>query len=580
MLSLIRSGLISLKEGTKRHGKDTHFFLILMRNLVILFLFCLIFSVSAPLGAQTEAEILELIDPDNFSEAAYARLVEMVHDLQIENHLTPPDSLPDSLRFHRHPKHTLILSGKADADDFDSHKETVRYDIRLTQGDNAWRAGLVNRHYYASLTRQKGWLRQALVGHYRLSMGSGLICNQRFSLGKNLAGKSFFQKSLPLSVHSSTLDDGYMQGVALRLRPFSHWEVLPFVSVQKVDDDKGRIMTNTGGRVRWLGEWFEVGGNVLYTLLQHDYVRAERQYNHNWFRGHQLVQGSIDYEALWLGMHLRGETAVDDGGGWATVNALHYTLFDDWNLTALFRQYSNHYRQLLGSSVAEASAMQGERGEMLQVDGGLSAHWSLQASADWFHFTQPQYGIYQPSDGYELACKLLYNRTFVRHTWQASLHYRLKAKYKNNTLTEASSDVTPYYRHSLDGNLLWQSPFGLQLKAQSHLRLYSAQNTGGISAGYSFSQAVVWKRDDCPVTGEVQGTWFRTDNYDCRVYLSEKNLLYGFTIPMLNGEGIRLSAVLACRMGRHFSLQAKYAHTEYKAAPRRNQLWAQLVSKF
>jgi len=559
-----------------------------MRTFLILCIFLLFFSVSASLHAQTEEEILELIDPDEFTENSYARLVEMVHDLQLENHLMPQDSLPDSLHHKHWPRQTLILSANADLNDLDNHKQSIRYDLRYTQHDNQWRAGLVNDHYYASLTRKRGWLRQALMGHYRLTMGSGLICNQRFSMGKNLATGSFFQKSAPLSVHSSTLDDSFMQGIALRMRPWLHWEFVPFVSVRKVDDDKG-IMTHAGGRVRWLSEWFEIGGNVLYTQLQHDYARAERKYNQNWFRGHQLMQVSIDYEARWMGMHLRGETALsssptsvlsDGKTGWATVNAIEYTLLDNWRITALYRQYSNSYQQLLGSSVSESSAMQGERGEMLSVEGALSRYWQLQASADWFHFTQPQYGIYQPSEGYELAGKLLYSRTHHRHEWQGTLHYRLKAKFKNNTLTEASTDITPYYRQSIDGKLKWKAPWGFLLKAQYHVRFYSARNTGGLNAGYAFSQAVGLDREDCPLRVDLQGTWFRTDNYDCRVYLAEKNLLYGFTIPMLNGEGIRLSAVLSYRLGQHVSLQAKYAHTEYRNAPCKDQLWVQGVVKF
>ncbi len=552
-----------------------------MRTIVNLCIFLLFFSVSMPIWAQTEEEILELIDPEEFSENAYARLVEMIHDLQLENHLS--DTLPDSLR-HRHwPKQTLILSANGNLDNLDNHKQSIRYDIRYTQDRNQWRAGLVNNHYYASLTRRQGWLRQALVGHYRLSLGSGLICNQRFSMGKNLASGSFFQKSAPLSVHASSLDDGFMQGAALRVRPWRHWELLPFVSVRKIDDSKG-IMTNAGGRVRWLSEWFEVGGNVLYSQFQHDYIRANRQYNQHWFRGHQLLQGSVDYEVRWMGMHLRGETALSSphfqwNEGWATINAIEYTLLDNWRITALYRQYSNTYQQLLGSSVSESSAMQGERGEMLTIDGAMSRHWQLQASADWFHFTQAQYGIYQPSDGYELAGKLLYHRTRHQHEWQGSLHYRLKAKYKNNTLTEASTDITPYYRQSLDGQFKYNAPWGLLLKAQSHVRFYSAQNTGGLNLGYAFSQAIGFNRDSFPLRFDLQGTWFHTDNYDCRVYLSEKNLLYGFTIPMLNGEGIRLSVLLSYRIGTHFQLQAKYAHTEYLDAPQKNQLWAQCIIK-
>lgn len=612
-----------------------------MRTYAELYIFLILFSLFEPVFAQTEEDVLasgseylwrdwqmqiiEQIDPEQFSETEYSRLMEMIYDLELQNHHR--DTMPADSIFRRRlrPRQTLILSADRCLNQREGYRnptqrrwddskaylgdpihETIRYSATLTdRRGGAWRAGLTmdkdagerwsyrppwsdSYSLYASYAHRRGVIRQAVVGHYRLGLGSGLICNQRFSLGKGLASSMFMSHQPSLSVHSGASEGGYMQGAAARLRLGTAWEVLPFVSVRQIDgtleNDTLRSwseggyhrtrgeeskrnsswLTQCGMRTQWMGEWFVVGGSALYSQFRHTYYRPVLRYNADVFRGHQLLQGSVDYEARWMGFHLKGESAVDDGGGWATVHAVQYDLHEQWLLTALYREYSDKYRQLSGNSISESSAMQGERGVTLSAESDVFTHWHLAVNADWFRFSAPQYGIYQPSQGYELSGKAIWNRRRHHHEWQGSLHYRMKAKYRNNTLTDSPTDISPYYRHSADGQLRWISPLGLEMKAQAHSRFYSAQNVGGVTCGYSFSQAIGWKRDSSPWMAEVQGTWFHTDDYDTRVYISERNVLYGFGIPMLYGEGIRWSALFRYDIGRRWTFYAKYGMTQYK----------------
>ncbi len=576
------------------------------KNRLPLYVFFSLLSLSAPVLAQTEDEILEQADVDALTEEAYTRLMERL-----------ADSLPGS-------RHSLVLrydqclnrrEGYRDATQSrreqskaylgDPMHHTIRYDYRQNAASGAgWRAGLVldkgagerwsckppfadSFSLYAAFSQESGWLRQGLVGRYRLRMGSGLLCNQQFSLGKNIYAAAFFDRSACLSPHTSAVDVGFMQGAALRLRLGRHCEVVPFVSLRQIDgtltgdtltswttDGNHRTqqeagkrnnarMTHTGITARWMDEWCEVSVNLLYSRFDKLFYRPLRTYNEHCFRGHKLLQGSVDYEFRWLGFHLKGETAVDDGGGWATVNGLHRTVFDTWSVAAFYRQYSDRYRQLLAGSISESSSMQGERGASLLLSGPLSAHWALDIAAERFQFTKAQYGINRASEGYETTARIHYDKEEAGTSF--SLRYRLKAKYRNNTLTSAPDDLTPYFRHAVNARLNWNARTGLLLKTQLHARAYQTGGKGKADTGLAVSQTAGWRRSDSPLQAEIQGTWFRADSYTCRIYLSEKSVLYGFGLPMLYGRGFRLSCSAVYRLNRHLTLDAKYARTSYSA---------------
>lgn len=555
-----------------------------MRRLPFLYVFLSLFVLSNTVLGQTEddgtssasteyiwkqwqSELLTQIDPDQFDTRSYAQLLEMIYDLEIENHLS------DSTLSRRHPlwvRQHLVTGLKSSPLSWDHFPQsTLRYDLNARHANESrWRAGMVVRHkdfsqwksaplwadhvsLYASYTQSHGWLRQAVIGHYRLNLGCGLICNQRFSLGKDLSARSFFQHQPNLSVHASTLDEGYMQGTAMRLRLGQHWEVIPFVSAlqdERKQNTRSQWTTHTGARARRMGEQAAIAANLLHTT-QPD--------------GTRLLQGSLDYQAQWMDCLFKGEFALDDAGGWATIDAVQTTIADWWDIYLLYRHYSDQYQQVLANSVSESSAKKGEHGVTLIAEGELSRHWTLQTTADWYRFTLPQYGICLPSQGYDFTTRANYQRTRHHHQWQGWVSYRLKAKYKSNTSTTAQ-DIIPYYRHSVDAQLQWLSPRGFVLQSQAHTRLYAASNVNGPQLGYALSQRVGYRPQQLPLIMELQATWFHTDSYDCRLYLSERNMLQAFSIPMLNGEGLRLSSYLRYRPSQSLSCELKYAFSNQK----------------
>ena len=83
------------------------------------------------------------------------------------------------------------------------------------------------------------------------------------------------------------------------------------------------------------------------------------------------------------------------------------------------------------------------------------------------------------------------------------------------------------------------------------------------SRGWVFSQNASWKKDNSPIQADLYAAYFNTFDYNSRVYSSEKNMLYSFSIPSFSGEGLRFSAVLRYNLTKNLYISAKAAWTHY-----------------
>lgn len=496
----------------------------------------------------------------------------------------------------RHPTTEKKLSDKAYRGD--PWHNTLRY--RLEQG-TTFAAGFVldkdagepygehfpwggdSFHYYLDWKTADRYIKQLIVGHYRLRLGSGLLLNHQFSLGKNTLSSALLSQNTRLSPHASADEFHFFQGVAADLRFGRRWRLIPFFSAKQIDgtierDTLTAIATDGLHRLRreearrhsaWMSagglhlsyrqEWFECGINMLYTHLNKTYYRPQRTYNRHYFRGHELSQASLEYRLRKFEVEWKGETAVSNNGGIATLNLLQYHPTEDWSLLLIQRHFSNRYQQLHASTFSESSDFQAERGIYIQTLYHALRHLDLSASADFFRFTQAKYGISRPSKGYELMLRGDYTRKNIACTFR----YRLKKKQKNNTDKRFTSPLQNYYRHTTEVTVSCTPISWLQIKNNVQHKIYSCQYRG-TTQGYAFGQSVTFRRENFPFSAQIQWNRFHTDDYDSRLYLSERNLPYQFQIPMLYGKGARYSSVLSLKVSKTLNLDVKYALTTYR----------------
>lgn len=566
-----------------------------------------------------QEQILQQIDAESLGDQAYSELIEELSELIVWSDTTAQTSLRDQrLRQRIIWSSDRCLNQRAGYRDATAERQeagkaylgdawhhSLRY--RLLYGKD-WQAGLsvekdagepwLHRaplfdswHGYVRYrpTRrlrphtskaQDYHINDAIVGHYRLRMGCGLLINQGFSLGKQYLSQQLLgQRTNTISPFASNAESHYMQGLATDLRLGRHFTLLPYFSVLQIDgtlnehhiltalqtDGYHRTKTEnshrqaawqwiSGARLGWRGEWYEVGVHASYTHLQYDYQRAKNYYNTNYFRGHQLAQFATDYTLRAFGALMRGELAIDDRGALANITAIQYKFSDSFTTSLLYRYYGNHYRQLHASALSESSGMQGEQGVTLQAESQLTRRWQMQGMVDYFYFSQPQYGIRDTtSQGFEASLRALYNHPKAN----LSLNYRLKNKAQS-------------YRHTLDVICTLHPVPSFTFRTQLRTRIYNknadTEATATNSFGYAVSQSAAWRCSrwpHAPFTLDGQACYFRTDDYDSRLYLTERTILYGFGLPMLYGEGVRYSITGTIKVGSRINIDLKYALTNY-----------------
>ena len=569
-----------------------------------------IFEQQKDLNLDWQEQILQQIDIDNLGDAAYSELLDELSDLVVWSDTTASSLMQGRL------KQNIILSSNRTLNQRAGYREQTagRQSMNKAYLGDPWHQSLryrmqLGKHWQAGLNMEKdageawrhqfpafdSWhtfvrakdvriasnlkLQDAVVGHYRLRMGCGLLVNQGFSLGKQYLSRQLTQqRSNTITPFASNAEYAYMQGAAMDLRVGNHFSLLPYFSARQIDgtyhsdrrvltalqtDGFHRTLTEdghrhaaweiiTGARLGLRGEWYDLGIHGTYTQLQYDYLRNNLYYNTNYFRGHQLAQFSADYTIRALGGFLRGEFAIDDKGAIANLTALQYKLTDNWVSTLLYRYYDLKYRQLHGSTLGENSEMQGEKGVTLNIDGQLLAHWQWQSMLDYFWFGQPQYGIRDThSQGLEGMVRLLYSHRKVNGT----LGYRIKQK-------------ADHIRHSFDGMLSILPNESFTSKTQLRARIHNKKENGKAtnSFGYAVSQSFAWNCKlwkSCPFSLVGQACYFHTDDYNSRIYLTEKAILYGFGLPMLYGEGLRYSVTGTIKIGPHINVDLKWAMTNY-----------------
>lgn len=560
------------------------------KNCIIFMFFYFLLSHNVTFGqdevtSKWQEQILNHIDAETMSETQYLRLLEMLSDLEVSRN--------DSVR-HRRITQDIVLSGKRNPPNSDylgdEWAEVLRYKMNVS---DRWSMGLTlhndagevfhhelplfdNYSYFMQYKRRN---RKIILGDYRVRFGSGLLLNQQFSLGKNMQNIEFRNMGTSVSPHASTDEYNYMQGIAADLR-IGRVRLMPFVSMKLIDASiKDGEMTsiktdgyhrtqkeeqkrnqanvvNAGLHLGMRGDWYEVGANVLYTRFSLPYNRPVRTYNIYYYRGQDLLQGSVEYHLQRYGFELRGETAFDQKLNIASIGQLAHHLGEDWNASLLYRYYSDCYQQLYASAITESTNYQGEQGYMLMIDGEPLPHLSVALMADYFRFSTVQYGFDSPIDGLDLRSQLQYSRK----RWDAKLRYKMRLK----------EDI----HHSFDAETSVALTGGLSLRTQLHGKIFSSKKKGGYQTGYAVSEALIWKQDSSPLRAELQGAWYDAGDYQTRLYISESNILYGYSIPMLYGKGWRMSMMASYKIKPCITLDLKGSLQDEKY-----NLWVQLRLK-
>jgi hypothetical protein len=167
---------------------------------------------------------------------------------------------------------------------------------------------------------------------------------------------------------------------------------------------------------------------------------------------------------------------------------------------------------------------------------------------DYFQFPWLKYGINTPSSGTDALAQINYSTS---EKIKMALRYKFKEKQKN---------ILPYTTQQLRYQLKYD--FNMQWNFQTQVDYKQYTGTGTDSQAYSFTQLASY----LPNTKfQIDGGlgYFKTADWDTRISIHEKNVLYASDFPNYYGQGWRYYAVLKWKLLQRLTLYVKCGSTHY-----------------
>ena len=475
---------------------------------------------------------------------------------------------------------------------YNSVKYTFRYRDQLYAGGVAEKdagepfAALHNRYgydYYSFylLLQNCGRLKSLAVGNYRLSFGQGLVMSTDYLMGKTIYASSFNNRSTGIKRHSSTDEYNYFRGVATTVALTKRLSVSAFYSHRNMDGvvtdgeitsvyktglhrsrkeaDKKNLLTSqlTGGNVSYQQNHIRLGITGVYYVFNRPYEPELTGYSKYNIHGNHFHNLGIDYAYRWRRFSFQGETAIGKQG-WASLNRLQYSPVQDIQFILIHRFYSYDYWAMYAHSFGEGSTVQNEQGYYVGLETTPFSHWRFFVSFDLFSFPWKKYRINKPSRGTDG----LIQATFTPRT-NLSMYLKYRYKQKERDLTGSKGTLTlPIFHHQLRYRLNYSLNDVFSSRTTLDYNHFHSQDRAA-TKGYQVTQMISSQLPWTRLFADVQGSYFCTDDYDSRVYVSEKGLLYTFYTPSFQGRGFRCAVRLRYELNKHWLFITKFGETIY-----------------
>ena len=437
-------------------------------------------------------------------------------------------------------------------------------------------------HYsYYILLQRLGRLKALALGTYRLSFGQGLVLGNGFGLGKSFSLATSDYRAQGIRKHGSTGEYDYFRGVAATVQAARRWEVSAFYSHRALDgrvedgaitsiDESGLhrtpseaekrhafVLQLAGGNVTYRGKSLQAGVTGIYYFFDRPYRPNLREYSKYNLQGNRFYNIGLDYRYRLGRFGWTGEAAVGKHG-YALLNRLSYDFSPDYRLMLVHRYYAHDYWALFARSFGEGSTPQNENGWYVAAEVAPWAGWRLFASADFFSFPWWRYRISKPSQGTDLRFQATYA---PRPRLRMYANYRFRRRERD--VTGTGGELTLPTRHHRVRFRLTYAPGAWRFQTTADYNNFR-QQTFASRQGWQCTQSCTYTLPCFPLRLSLQGTYFDTDDYDSRVYVYEKGLLYTFYTPSYSGNGFRCSAHLRYDFGDRLMLLAKLGQTIYR----------------
>ena len=435
--------------------------------------------------------------------------------------------------------------------------------------------------------RNKGHLKNLVLGDYQAQFGQGLICSAGFALGKGSEAIATTRRSnLGIRPYGSLLEGGYFRGAAATYQ-LGKIDLTAFYSytkrdanVDEIDGEREDYFSSilTGGYHRTEAELArknqiseqnigvnatfqlkngQIGATILNTQFDAILQRTPYLYNKFEFSGkHNLIVGT-NFTYSWQNFNFFGEAAHSSSGGVGAIGGFIASLSRQVEWAVNIRSYDKNFHSFYANAFGENSRTINEKGIYMGLKFTPMKGLIFSAFYDRFQFPWLKYLVDSPSIGFDYLLRMTYqpNKKMLFYT---QYHEEHKGKNLPNNMT-VSDVVVNTLRQSVLVNFEYSinRTFKSQTRVQMNTFRYASRST---SKGYVIMQDIEGSVKRLQLKGRI--AFFSTDDYDSRIYAYENDVLYAVSLPAYYGKGFRTYLIARYGINRNLDLWLRFARTQ------------------
>ena len=488
---------------------------------------------------------------------------------------------PNSLNFKElvgHPKLHYLLGATATPNNSDPWHAYSR--LRLDLGghwqlqfsayrDAGERWFSAENHYSGHLIASDlGPLRRAIVGRYNLQFGQGLALWTGFAPFASV-GSTPLRIGQAVRGASAFAESGWLQGAAATFRVLRKGSVTGFYSHASGAQLAGANLAYTSGNL-------SVGLTAAFTHF--DTTPSPRPYPYNYYtlRERDCQNVSLNATQVWRNALFFAEAAIDGNGSLAAVAGGRLMASSNTSAGVMLRHYSADYQAPYANAYGLGSSTSDEQGARFDIATTLPSRTEVAASADVARFPYLRYGAYSPTTGADMRLQL--SQPIGPNT-RFTARYRYRMKERNGVVEPQPNYQTgATYKRQVQADLTFAEG-NWHTRTRVQFIWFSCQMHESLGS-MLVAQDLRYAAQGVPLSFTARVALFDSEAYDAAIYMSESDLAYNFSTPMLLGQGVRCYIVASYAPTRNINLSAKYAATVKSDAPTAHTIKLQLRLAF
>jgi hypothetical protein len=414
----------------------------------------------------------------------------------------------------------------------------------------------------------KGIMKTLLLGDFVVNMGQGLIQWQSLAFGKTLNAGLLKKQSPVLKPYQSAGEFNFHRGIGITLEQGAN-QLTVFVSKRSLDAtlandslnkllvtvksirtsgfhrnesesrSRGLLDQTTGGlalKGKLGGLSWGLNTSQRYNSLPMDALRG---LTHFFYANDAHEKYWSNFSADWgythKNFHFYGETAVDRRKNKALLTGLLISLSSNAEAAVIYRNLGKGYRADQSAVFSEYGGPGNEQGLFMALNIRASPTVQFNVFADHFQNAWLSYRLSRPFRGNEYVAEFRYKPAKKTECYVRVLFNR-KGIDENDAqqMTGIQVQESRGWRIGLD-----HEPFpGWQFRFRSESRRVG-MDRGLVSRGEYFLAYLAYKPLMKRFSVSLSMVYFRTDDWDSRLYVLERGLLPGYSAAALSGDGYR-----------------------------------------